>query len=196
MKKPLKKDQPCTNHAKCGRIVGPRGAKGLCPACYQAAKNAAIKLNPLTCEVPDCGQDVIHAGHKICAMHRARLRREGSVGESGRRNGRFGEWHLGPKGYMIQRIDGKYVLQHRYVMAEILGRPLETYEHVHHKNGQRADNDPSNLELWVRPAKAIGGQPFGQRVDDLVAWIVETYPDRVIAALAARTAQEAESVLL
>ena len=49
-------------------------------------------------------------------------------------------------------------------MENILGRELFPEERVHHKNGNRLDNDPSNLELWVV------SQPAGQRVDDLVVW--------------------------
>jgi hypothetical protein len=65
-------------------------------------------------------------------------------------------------------------------MEQILGRPLASFETVHHKNGRRADNHPGNLELWTKP------QPSGQRPEDLVAWVVEHYPDLVAAALAAR----------
>lgn len=55
-------------------------------------------------------------------------------------------------------------LVHRVVMESAMGRPLESYENVHHLNGCRWDNSVSNLELWVT------AQPSGQRPADLAAY--------------------------
>lgn len=59
------------------------------------------------------------------------------------------------------------IMEHRWVMQQILGRPLLPNETVHHLNGDRSDNREENLQLWSK------SQPPGQRVSDKVKWAEE-----------------------
>lgn len=49
--------------------------------------------------------------------------------------------------YRQVKIDGRPILEHRYVMEQLIGRPLESWEQVHHRNHNKLDNSPENLEL-------------------------------------------------
>lgn len=79
------------------------------------------------------------------------------------------------KGQPNSQPDCGYILEHRLVMSQMLGRPLYDDENVHHKNGVKLDNRPENLELWTT------SHPPGQRAEDVLAWALEMvarYGDR------------------
>lgn len=70
------------------------------------------------------------------------------------------------QGYlMIWRPDhpnarkGGWILEHRYVISQHLGRPLQTHEVVHHINGDKRDNRIDNLEITDASVHAKHHQP-------------------------------------
>lgn len=76
--------------------------------------------------------------------------------------------YVGAGGYVYVRTpDRRQITEHRYVMEQHIGRPLLPSESVHHVDGQRSNNDISNLELWTN------SHPAGQRVLDQLRWARE-----------------------
>lgn len=51
--------------------------------------------------------------------------------------------------FRLMQGKGGYVLQHRWNMAKALGRPLRSDEAVDHMDGNKVNNDLSNLRLYV-----------------------------------------------
>ncbi len=125
------------------------------------------------CTVEGCERDQSARGW--CTLHYERWRQEGEPGEAEPRRSAAGDGHLSSSGYRIVTVDGVKWKEHRYVMGQVLGRELRVDEDVHHRNGIRSDNRPENLEVWVRSP--------GQRVADLVTFVVSHYRADVMRAL-------------
>lgn len=139
---------------------------------YVGVATATRNPRGAACSVDGCEKLAVSQGY--CGMHWERVKTHGHPGTAGRIRAVFGSGSVNRDGYRIIRIDGDAVFEHRHIMSQELGRDLLPDENVHHKDGDRAHNDPDNLELWNTQ------QPPGQRVTDKVHWalaLLKRYPE-------------------
>lgn len=133
-------------------------------------------LNVGSCSEQGCEQPAHCLG--LCKRHYSRRNYEAH--ERARRGHKravafeIGSTRINSGGYVEEKVGpGRHWrLQHRVVMERKVGRALFPEETVHHKNGDKTDNRPENLELWS------SRHPKGQRIQDLLEfaqYINQTY---------------------
>lgn len=133
------------------------GMKKQCPTCKQTFEaKTAQKWCSLECrwpgQCPTCGAGLTkpssHGGGQKRFCSRACA--YDHFAPAGKRRS-FSKGYVlvkTPRGTPGLHTRGRWMLEHRFVMQQLLGRPLTKHENVHHKNGRRDDNRPENLELW------------------------------------------------
>lgn len=141
---------------------------------------------------PNCGNEfpIYSAKTKFCSRICNNKYHSGERNSSWR-NGRMptGGGYIKVKSPDHSNADSRgYVLEHVIVMSNRIGRPLAPHESVHHKNGIRDDNRDENLELW-----ATRKDPPGQRIEDLVAFVVKYYQKEIEVALSIQHAEKVDN---
>jgi len=111
---------------------------------------------PKTCRFPDCEATIEKGAKGYCGKHAQRIRRYGDpsyVAPSSdvREHMRAAQLRRFPsvKPTTYRKLFGRH--EHRVVAEEKLGRTLRPDEHVHHRDHNRQNNAPDNLE--VLPAR-------------------------------------------
>lgn len=114
---------------------------------------------PPLCSVKDCLRPYLATG--LCSLHWQR--RKAGVPFDAPLNARL-SLRKPPKpkkirrpgrgwinrGYRYFLVDGERVSEQRIVMSKVLGRPLLPSEIVHHRDEDKLNNDPSNLQIVTR----------------------------------------------
>lgn len=153
-----KKTKPC---GQCG--VSIKLARSFCSrACWEASRNREHNKVDFTCarcgslfqRWPSQRQQRAAGGKVYCS---GTCRAAGRVYATGKDHPQWkedGGRTMRSDGYMYvtrkehpKATKDGYVLEHRAVVEDSIGRLMESHETVHHINGDRADNRLENLQL-------------------------------------------------
>lgn len=153
----------------------PKQKAGLCSAHYQRKRkygdlrpDAPIRhkqtvWGALLCLVEECEMPSRNRGW--CMQHYQRWRSYGDPLGTPEPRPPEGYRRGQSDGYVLVCVPGQHYLEHRLVWEAKRGALLSG-QNIHHRNGDRADNRFSNLEVWDT------SQPAGQRPPDKVEYAV------------------------
>jgi hypothetical protein len=139
--------------AQCGEYVGPQNFRNMYE--YRRARY--------------CNKDCYLAAHKakfedaVCPICNTTFKRPANREQvkqfcspkcQYKNNEKQGHKYVTPQGYVAIKVgkhpmaysDG-YILEHRLVMSQHLGRALATDEHIHHIDGNKQNNSIENLQI-------------------------------------------------
>jgi hypothetical protein len=124
------------------------GGKGL-----ESYLPPAVGTVSTKCKIEGCCKPV--DSHGMCGMHAQRMRRYGDPNyitpeQQRRSNNRAAQLarfdSIKPTTY--RKRNGRH--EHRVIAEQMIGRPLRPGEIVHHIDGNKHNNDPSNLQIMTQ----------------------------------------------
>ncbi len=107
------------------------------------------------CKIEGCTRTTEKGAYGMCGMHAQRQRRYGDPHykkpeeqrRANNRNAQLARFDQ-VKASTYRKLFGRH--EHRVVAEQMLGRPLLKNEIVHHLDGNKQNNDPSNLSVMTQ----------------------------------------------
>ena len=145
---------------KCNLCDRVHFAKGFCRLHYhrwrthgdpQILKKQSGRPGPTICKVPECSYPIANRIEGYCHIHLQRFFRYGSPIAGQAFPYTVHRRKVKKRGWLVrQPPNGKWEVEHRSIMEQILGRSLTPGEVVHHKDSNVFNNNPENLQIMMR----------------------------------------------